>query len=76
MSRVVDVRRGLSRGHAMTASEFAARLEKAGLPREPVYRLTHLFESVRYGARTSAQGDVDEAIACLTSILKYCGKAI
>jgi len=76
MSRVVVARRGLYREYAMTASEFAVRLEKAGLPREPVNRLTHLFESVRYGARTSAQGDVDEAIACLTSILKYCGESI
>ena len=75
MSRVVVARRGLYREYAMTASEFAVRLEKAGLPREPVNRLTHLFESVRYGARTSAQGDVDEAIACLTSILKYCGES-
>ena len=76
MSRVVDARRGLYREYAMTASEFAARLEKAGLPREPVNRLTHLFESVRYGARNSSHGDVDEAIACLTSILKYCGEAL
>jgi len=76
MSRVVVVRRGLHREYAMTASEFAARLERAGLPREPVNRLTHLFESVRYGARTSAQGEVDEAIACLTSILKYCGETL
>jgi hypothetical protein len=75
MSRVVVARRGLYREYAMTPSEFAIRLEKAGLPREPVNRLTQLFESVRYGARTSAQGDVDEAISCLTSILKYCGDA-
>ena len=74
MSRVVDARRGLYRERAMTPSEFAARLERAGLPREPVNHLTHLFESVRYGTRISAQGDVDEAIACLTSILKYCGE--
>jgi hypothetical protein len=73
MSRVVGARRGLHREYAMTASEFAARLEKAGLPREPVNRLTHLFESVRYGARISVQRDVDEAVTCLTSILKYCG---
>lgn len=75
MSRVVDVRRGLYREFAMTPSEFAVRLQNAGLPPEPVARLTRLFESVRYGARTSAQRDVDEAIACLTSILKYCGEA-
>jgi hypothetical protein len=76
MSRAVVKRRGLSREYAMTASEFALRLEKAGLPPDPVNRLTHLFESVRYGMRTSAQSDVDEAIACLSSILKYCGESI
>jgi len=75
MSRVVDARRGLYREFAMTPSEFAVRLQSAGLPHEPVNRLTRLFESVRYGARTSAQRDVDEAIACLTSILKYCGES-
>jgi len=75
MSRVVIERRNLCRDYSMTPSEFAVRLEKAGLPREPVNRLTNLFESVRYGARISGQGDVDEAIACLTSILKYCGDA-
>jgi hypothetical protein len=76
MSRVVVARRGLYREYAMTASEFAVRLEKAGLPRDPVNRLTHLFESVRYSARTSSQDDIDEAVACLTSILKYCGESI
>jgi len=74
MSRVVDKRRGLHRSHAMTAAEFARNLENAGLPREPVNRLTRLFESARYSARASTQNDIDEAIACLTSILKYCGE--
>jgi len=75
MSRALNARRGLYREYAMTPAEFAVRLEKAGLPSEPVNRLTRLFESVRYGARTSAQRDVDEAIACLKSILKYCGES-
>ena len=75
MSRVLDVRRGLNREYAMTPAEFAVSLESAGLPPEPVKRLTRLFEAVRYGARSSAQRDVDEAIACLTSILKFCGEA-
>jgi hypothetical protein len=74
MSTVLSARRGLFRDYAMTPSEFAERLEKAGLPPEPVNRLTHLFETVRYGARISAQSDVDEAISCLSSILKYCGE--
>jgi hypothetical protein len=76
MSRVVDARRGLYREYAMTPAEFAVCLENAGLPREPVNRLTRLFEAVRYGARISAQNDVDEAITCLKSILKYCGEAL
>lgn len=76
MTRVVDARRGLFREYAMTSTEFALRLEKAGLPREPVSRLTRLFEAVRYGARTSTQGDIDEAVDCLTSILKFCGEAV
>jgi len=75
MSHVVDERRGLARDSAMTPSEFAARLEKAGLPRGPINRLTKLFESVRYGGRTSSQADVSEAISCLTSIVEYCGES-
>jgi hypothetical protein len=76
MTRVVDARRGLFRERAMTPAEFAALLERAGLPREPVHRLTRLFETVRYGGRTSTRADVDEAIACLRSILNYCGEAM
>jgi hypothetical protein len=76
MSRVVGERQGLRREYAMTPAEFAVRLENAGLPREPVRRLTRLFESARYGARTSTQDDIDEAVDCLTSILKYCGEAM
>lgn len=75
MSRVVVTKRGLNRDFAMTPSEFAVRLEKAGLPHGPVNRLTRLFESVRYGSRTSDQRDVDEAISCLNFILEYCGEA-
>jgi hypothetical protein len=75
MSHVVDARRGLHRSNAMTPAEFAAWLVRAGLPREPVQRLTHLFERVRYGARQSEQVEIDEATSCLQSILKYCGEA-
>jgi len=76
MSHVVESKRGLNRDFAMTPSEFATRLEKAGLPHGPVNRLTRLFESVRYGARTSEPHDVDEAVSCLTAILDYCGEAV
>ncbi len=74
MSNVVDAKRGLRREYAMTPAEFASRLERAGLPREPVTRLTRLFESVRYGGHVSGTPEINEAAACLTSILKYCGE--
>lgn len=75
MSNAVNAKRGLHREKAMTPAEFASRLERAGLPREPVTRLTRLFESVRYGGRVSGTPEIDEAVACLSSILKYCGEA-
>src|SRR5574341_687995 len=75
MSEVVGARRGLHRPEAMTPREFAERLEYAGLPAEGVQRLTQLFESVRYGARQSSPSDVNEAVACLHSILQACGAA-
>lgn len=74
MSRAVEKRRGLTRAAAMTPSEFAARLEQSGLPGDAVRRLTRLFESVRYGARTSTEIEIREATACLSSILRYCGE--
>ena len=74
MSQAVEKRRGLFREGAMTPSEFAARLEKAGLPGDAVRRLTRLFESVRYGARTSTENEIREATVCLTAILNYCGE--
>ncbi len=73
MSETVSMRRGLERSHAATPREFAERLEQAGLPAQAVQRLTRLFEAVRYGARTSSQSDVNEAVACLNSILQACG---
>ena len=75
MGQVVSQRRGLNRAEAMTPREFAARLEYAGLPAEAVKGLTRLFESVRYGARKSSQSEVNEAVACLNSILQACGVA-
>jgi hypothetical protein len=75
MGDAVSRRRGLVRKEAMTPAEFAQRLEQAGLPSDPVLRLTRLFESVRYGARKSSQNEINEAVSCLTAILHYCGEA-
>ena len=76
MSHVVDRRRGLARPAAMTPSEFASRLQGAGLPGEPVLTLTRLFERARYGAHAPQRGEIEEAAACLTSIAVFCGEAV
>jgi hypothetical protein len=75
MSDAVSRKRGLLRKHAMTPAEFARHLEQAGLPGDPVRRLTRLFEAVRYGGQTSSQKEINEAVSCLTAILHYCGEA-
>ncbi len=75
MSETVGRRRGLERHWAATPREFAQRLEQAGLPAQAVERLTRLFESARYSKRPSSQADINEAVACLNSILQACGQA-
>lgn len=75
MSDVVSDKKNLERSASMTPGEFAARLERAGLPSDAVHRLTRLFEGVRYGARRSGPGEVREAVASLTAILHHCGES-
>jgi hypothetical protein len=76
MSDVVSNKQRIHREIAMTPSEFASRLERAGLPGEAVKRLTRLFEGVRYGDRRSGPQDVNEAVTCLRTILHYCGEPV
>jgi hypothetical protein len=73
MGAAVSEKRGLSRQNAMTPAEFAHRLEQAGLPSNPVRRLTRLFEKARYSRHTSSEEDLREAVACMTSILTSIG---
>jgi hypothetical protein len=75
MTDVVSERRRLKRGEAVTPNEFAYTLEQAGLPADPVRRLTRMFESVRYGGHTLGTPEINEAVACLTTILRHCGEA-
>jgi hypothetical protein len=76
MSDVLADKRNLHRGSSMTPTEFASRLEQAGLPADAVRRLTRLFEGVRYGGYRSGTPEVSDAVACLTTILRYCGEAV
>jgi uncharacterized membrane protein len=75
MSDIVSDKKHLERSASMTPGEFAARLEKAGLPSDAVGRLTRLFEGVRYGGHRSGPGEVREAVASLNAILAYCGES-
>lgn len=68
MHRVLSAERGIQRHEAMTAREFQQRLLAAGLPEEPVVRLTHLFEAVRYGAHAPDPQEEQAAIDALTAI--------
>lgn len=76
MNQVVAAKRSLERQPSMTPAEFAERLVKAGLPREPVHALTRLFEFERYGARTAGKAEINVAIASLRDILLACGESI
>lgn len=76
MSDIVMRSKNIERGASRTATEFAARLEAAGLPGSSVQRLTRLFETVRYGSHASNRIDVEEARECLAEIATYCGETV
>ncbi len=76
MSDTVLEKKNMDRRVSMTPSEFATQLEQAGLPSDAVRRLTRLFESVRYGGHKSDAVAVNEAVACLTTIVHYCGETV
>jgi hypothetical protein len=73
MARLLDERRAIRRQQNMTPREFEARLQEAGLPDEPVRRLTRLFEVVRYGVKVPGEREEREAIAALEAIVEACG---
>jgi hypothetical protein len=76
MSDVVAEKKRIDRKESMTPAEFAIRLEQAGLPGDAVKRLTRLFEAVRYGGQKTNSTMVNEAVACLTTILHFCGETV
>jgi hypothetical protein len=75
MSRVVREERGLRRDRAVTAREFTDYLIGANLPKEPVVRLTRLFEKARYSGSTPTSSDEEEALASLQAIVDACIRA-
>lgn len=69
MSRVISEKRNIERGSTVTSHEFEEHLVKAGLPKTPVYELTHLFEEARYGNRDPGPAEEQRAVACLSAIV-------
>jgi hypothetical protein len=75
MSQVLREQRGISRDKSMTPREFAQYLGEAGLHNDQIARLTYLFENVRYGAKVPGKPEEQEAVACLSAIVKACQEA-
>ncbi len=69
MSEAVNQRRQLDRKASMTAREFSAQLQIAGLPAEPVEQLTRLFEQARYSPSNSDTPKAQAATDCLAAIV-------
>ena len=76
MGQVVNERRGISRDIEMTPNEFSERLIEAGLPKNPIQRLTRLFERVRYSRHSAGEEEVKEAVACLNEIASVFGEKL
>ena len=72
MSRVMQKERGIQRQAAMTTREFEIALGEKGVPAEPVYQLTRLFEKVRYGHEPPAPQDEQLALTSLKAIVAAC----
>lgn len=61
--------KGVERPDYLTPAEFVQRLVQSGLPRGPVERLTHLFETVRYSPLPSTAAMEAEAVICLQDVV-------
>ena len=68
MLEVIKEEFNIERGISITPNEFMGFLIKRGLPYEPVYHITSLFEGIRYGSKQLNPNDEDEAIKSLKQI--------
>ena len=76
MGKVVSERRGISRESEMTPNEFSTQLITAGIPKNPVLRLTRLFERVRYSTHNAGEDEINEAMVCLDEIASAFGEKL
>jgi hypothetical protein len=68
MSELVAEKRAVQRADDMTPREFVQRLEKAGVPAQPVQQLTALFELARYSPQPLGASEEVAARACLQAL--------
>ena len=71
MSLVLEKEQGIEREDSMTTREFENLLEAAGVPHDPIYQLTRLFEAVRYGKWQPNPVDERAAVHSLEAILLF-----
>jgi hypothetical protein len=71
MSLALEREQGIERKDSMTTREFENLLETAGVPHDPIYQLTQLFEAVRYGNWRPNSTDEQKAINCLEAIMLF-----
>lgn len=76
MGEVINERRGIKRQSELTPQEFSAQLISAGIPADPVQRLTQLFERARYSTHSADEGEVEEAVKCLDEIASVFGERL
>jgi hypothetical protein len=71
MGQALAEEQSLQREPSMTTGEFETLLANQGVPREPVRRLTRLFDAVRYGHGHAEPAEKEDALQCLDAILEY-----
>ena len=76
MVQTLREKQGIERPQAMTPREFERRLAQTGLPQPDIQRLTRLFEHVRYGDKTPAPSEEQEAVAALQAIAQAAEKPL
>jgi hypothetical protein len=72
MQQTLQEQQGIERHPYLTAHEFETLLHGRGIPPQPLERLTHLFEFVRYSPHPPGPQDEQDALESLAAVAEYC----
>lgn len=75
MVETIQQEQNIKRSVSMTSSEFEEKLLAYDLPKEPIKRLTRIFEQVRYGSLQSTSSQLREAETSLEAIIQNCTRS-